>query len=79
MESGRCADIHELCFQAAKRSDTLRVELQWVLFPDCQELHFRSRNVQIFALPSYKRVDLLMFKYVGFRVRNVELCSSFQQ
>ena len=55
------ADIHELCFQAAKRSDTLCVELQWVLFADCPEWHFRSRNVQIIAVSSYKRVDLLIF------------------
>ena len=47
LEIGHSADIHESCFQAAKRSDMACVEQQWSLFSDCQELHFRSRNVQI--------------------------------
>ena len=62
LESGRCADIHEFCFQAAKRSDMVCVQLQWVLFADCPEWHFRSRNVQIITVPFFKRVDFLMLK-----------------
>ncbi len=61
LQGGRSANIHELCFQAAKRSDKVCVYLQWVLFADCPESHFRSRNVQIIAVSSYKRVDLLIF------------------
>ncbi len=41
LEGGRPANIHEFCFQAAKRSDMECVELQGCLFPDCQELHFQ--------------------------------------
>ena len=36
LESGRCSDIQEICFQAAKYSYMVCVELQWVLFADCQ-------------------------------------------
>ena len=40
LEVGRSVDIHESCFQAAKRSDMDCVEVQGVLFADCQEYHF---------------------------------------
>ena len=52
LESFRCANIHEFCFQAAKVSDIVYVEQQWGLFADCQELHFRSPNGQIIETPS---------------------------
>ncbi len=35
----------------------------------------RSRNDQIIALPSFKRVDLLMFTKSVFRVPKVEICA----
>ena len=57
LEVGRFADIHEFCFQAAKRSDMECVVLQGCLFADRQECHFRLRSVQIKAEPSCKRVD----------------------
>ncbi len=41
LEGVRSADIHELCFQTAKRSDMNCVELLWGLFDDCQEWHFQ--------------------------------------
>ena len=37
LKGGRSADIHEFCFQAAKRSDMDCVDVQWCLFVDCQE------------------------------------------
>ena len=37
LEGGRSADIHDFCFQAAKRSDMDCVELHGGLFDDCQE------------------------------------------
>ena len=61
LEGGRSAYIYELCFQAAKRSDMDCVEVQGGLFDDCTNGIFRSRNVQIIAVPSCKRVKLLMF------------------
>ncbi len=75
LEGRRSADIHEFCFQAAKRSDMDCVDLQVGLFADCQEWHFKSRNVQIIGVPSCRRVELLMFTNSGFKVRNVEICA----
>ena len=40
-EVGQFVDIHEFCFQAAKRSDMDCVELQGGLFADCPEWHFQ--------------------------------------
>ena len=65
MEGGRSANIHEFCFQAAKRSDM-----------DCLEVLivrngiFKSRNVQIIALTLCKSVNLLKFMDSCFTVRN---------
>ncbi len=75
LESRRSADIHEFCFQTAKRSDMDCVDLQVGLFADYQEWHFKSRNVQIIGVPSCRRVELLMFTNSGFKVRNVEICA----
>ena len=75
LESGRTADTHEFCFQAAEISDMVCVELHWCLFPDCQVCYFRSPKFQIIAVPFFKRVDLLMITNIGFRVRNVEICA----
>ena len=36
---------------------------------------FMSRNVQIIAVPSCKRVDLPIFTKSDFKVRNVEICA----
>ena len=47
LESGRCANIHELCFQAAKRSDMDCVEGQGGLFADSKEWDLMLRNFQI--------------------------------
>ena len=35
LEIGRCADINEFCFQAAKRSDMGCAQLKGGLFADC--------------------------------------------
>ena len=72
-EVGRSADFQEFCFDAAKRSDMNCVELQRCLFVNYQALLFRSRILQIFAVPSCKRFVLLMLTNSGFRVRNVEI------
>ena len=72
IKGGRSADIDEICFQVAKRSDMECVELLVGLFADCHELNFRSRNVQIIAVPSCKRVDMLLFANSGFVVRKVK-------
>ena len=42
LEGGRPANIHEFCFQAAKRSDMECVELQGCLFAERQEWHFQA-------------------------------------
>ena len=44
LEGCRSADIHELGFQAAKRSYMDCVEVQEGLFDDCQELNFQVSN-----------------------------------
>ncbi len=41
LEDGRSADIHELCFEAANRSDMDCVDVKVGLFDDCQEWHFQ--------------------------------------
>ena len=41
LEVCRSADIHEICFQATKRSDMDCVELQGCLFAECQKWHFQ--------------------------------------
>ena len=74
-EVGQSVDIHEFCFQAAKRSDMDCVELQRGLFVHLRHGIFSSRIFQIIAVPSCKRVDLLMFMNSGFRVRNFEICA----
>ena len=50
LDGGHSADIHEFCFQAAKRSD---VELQGCQFADRQEWHFQA------ARRSYKSSTIL--------------------
>ena len=40
LQSGRSTDIHEFCFQAAKRSDMYCVEVQVGLFADSQNCIF---------------------------------------
>ena len=42
LEGGRSADIHELCFQAAKRSYMDCVEVQGCLFADSHEWNFQA-------------------------------------
>ncbi len=53
LEVGPSADIHELCFQAAKRSDVDSVELQGVLFADSQKWRFQAakRSEMFSAVP----------------------------
>ena len=41
LQSGRSTDIHEFCFQAAKRTYMDCVELKRRLFADCEERHFQ--------------------------------------
>ena len=62
-------------FKCAKRSDIDCVDLQRGLFVDLRHGIFSSGIFQIIAVPSCKRVDLLMFMNSGFRVRNVEICA----
>ena len=76
LEGVRSADIHEFCFQAAKRSDMDCVEPQGCLPADCLECHFQVYNVHIIAVPSCKNVDLLMFKNSGFRVQTMKCVQS---
>ena len=49
------------------------VEVQGGLFANCQEWHLHVTDRTDNSLPSYKRVDLLNFKYSSFRMRNVEI------
>ncbi len=49
------------------------VELKGSLFADRQEWHFHQRTVYIRAVPSCKRVDVLMLTNIGFRVRKVQM------
>ena len=65
LEIGHSADIQENCFQAVKHSDMACVEQQWSLFSDYQEFHFRSRKVQIIAVPTCKRDDLLISRILA--------------
>ena len=53
----------------------ISVELHVGLFDVCRNGIFRSRNVQIIAVASCKRVDLLMFTKSVFRVPNDEICA----
>ncbi len=70
LEGGRSSNIHEFCFQAAKRTNM-----------DCLEVLivrngiFKTRNVQIIAFPLCKSVDLLKFMNSGFTVRKYETCA----
>ena len=74
LEGGPSADIHDFYFQ-------LQNVLKWTVsmctgvFSDCLDWQFQISNVQIIAVPSFKRVDLLMFTNSGFRVQNVEICA----
>ena len=72
-------DIQDFSFEGAKRSDMECVELQGCLFADCHEWHFRSANVQIIALPSCKRVDLLKFTNSVYRVKTFIMGSGCQK
>ena len=48
LQDGHSPDIHEFCFQDAKLSDMDCLDVQMVLFADCQVWHFqiskRSNN-----------------------------------
>ena len=62
LEVGRFTDIYEFCFQAAKRSEMNCDEVQGVLLLIVRNGIFRLRNFQIRAVPSCKRVDLLILR-----------------
>ncbi len=47
VEDGRPANIHEICFQAAKRSDMECVEVQGAYLLKVRNGTFRLRNVHI--------------------------------
>ena len=74
LESGRCAGIHEFDFKLQNVHMDC-VDVQGFLFANTQELNVRSRNAQIFAVPTCKRVDLLMYKNSSFSMRNAEICA----
>ncbi len=74
LESVHCANIHEI-FSSCKNSDIVCAEQQWGLFADSQELHFRSRKIQIIAVTTYKGVDFLIFTNFRFGVGNFEICA----
>ncbi len=75
VEVGRSADIHEFFFQAAKRSDMDCVLLQGGLFLIVKNAIFKSRKVQIIAVPCCKRLDLLLLTNWFDKVRNDETCA----
>ena len=56
LEGGLSADIHEICFQAAKLLNMDSVELQGGLFVDSLDSIFRSRTFKVFVVTSSKRV-----------------------
>ena len=59
-------------FQAAKRSNMSSAIQQEDRSPDAQESRIRLRNVQIWALLSCCKIDLLMFRNRVFSVRKVQ-------
>ena len=75
LQGGRSADIHEICFQTANRSDKDWVEVQGVQFLIVRNGIYRLRNVQKRAVLSCKMVDLLMLRNRVFRMRIVQKCS----
>ncbi len=74
LESARSADTREFCFQAAKVQIWTLSNCKFSIC-DSQEWDLRLRKFQIRAVPSCKRVDLLMNRNNVFTVRNV-LCSN---
>ena len=68
LEGGHSTDIHEFFFQAAKHSDMEFVQLEGCVFAESQEWDLRLRKFQIRAVPSCKRVDLLMNRNNVFTV-----------
>ncbi len=70
LEGGRSANIHEFCFQAAKRTNMDCIEVLIV-----RNGIFKYRNLQIIALSLCKGVDLLKFTNSDFTVRNDEICA----
>ena len=68
---GRSANIHEFCFQAAKRSDMDCVEVQEGLFADRMAFSVSKRSDK--SSTFLKRDNLLMLRYRVFTVRNVEI------
>ena len=73
LEGGISANIHELCFQAAKRSDMDYVEVQMSLF--AVRMAFSGSKRSDKSCMILKRDDLLMLRNSVFTVRNVEICA----
>ena len=66
-------DFNEFCFQTAKSSDMDCVEVQGDLSSDFNEWYSRLRSFQIRAVPSCKKVDLIILRNSVFRTRNIEI------
>ena len=75
LEVGRSADIHEFCFQGAKRSDMDSVDVQGVQFANCQEWQFQVSRRSDNCSTILQEGDLLMFMNRSFRLRNDEICA----
>ncbi len=54
LEDGRSVDIHEFCFQAAKRTDMDSVELQGGLFVHCEAWDIQVSKILIIVVQSCK-------------------------
>ena len=70
LEGGHSADIHEFFFKLQNIQIWNLYNWKGVYLLKVRNGIFKSRNVQIIAVTSRKRMDLLMF-----RVRNVEICA----
>ena len=79
LEGGRSADIHEFIFQAAGLSDMDCVELQWFSLLIVRNGIFKSRNVQIIAVPSCKRIECCCSLIVVSECETVKYVQCVQQ
>ena len=75
LEGRRSADIHEFCFQAAKRSDMDCVELRGGLFVDCKAWLIQFSELSDNCSTIMQEGNLVMFTKNGFRVPNNKICA----
>ncbi len=69
----RFADAQKSRFQAVKRSNMGSAVQQWGRLATSQKSRFQAAKRSVWAVPSSKKIDLLMLRNRVFMLRNVQI------